>query len=1033
MNRWSWRVLLAGVVLASAPQLHAQVNTCYAIDDDQQTLVGFEGPPYATVFDQPIIGLSTESTESIYFDTTANRFYTVDQRADQTQTDRLGYISLANTSFTPVGTDLGTMRGVNGTLAVGGNDTGQTTGLAHDPSTGSLYGVTQGGYLFKIDAGTGKVVPNGFGAGVDYVWITQGGSNIYNIEDIGFTSTGQLYGIRNYPARFFLVDKATGSAGPQINVQVGGSNEDEFEGFTFGPSDVAYATTGLYTKTNANANKFWSINLTTGAATALYTLPVHPGNADYESVECVRTSTPMADLAISKSDGVTQYTPGQTLTYTIPVSSEGPSMANGAVFRDAAVANLTVTSVTCGSATGGAVCPSAGNTTVAAMQGSGIVIPTLPPGGKLVFTVKATVSASATGSLTNTVTITPPSSVTDPNPGDNSASDTNTQAVPPLAIVKSGNGPWNVGQEDSNGPSAKYTLAITAASAASNVVVTDQLPVGLWPGWDTTYTNSGFNCSQSAVSAAKRTTVTCTRASLPAGTVNLVIPVYVDQLAVGSRDNVASIAATSVPVVNSNTVTTVVNPVVEIPSNNTCVAVGGTRGASVFGNSNGTFGTVGSNTIGSPTNPSNTSGPLAAPATTQMNFNLNGLADGDYNLDNRIGQDPIARAYLGSYFWTVGDHTSLSTTGPQGDPNARMMAMNASLSPNVFYEETLTVAPNSNYEFSTWAIHGNNPTSKFFSIVGAPKPFDLRMTIDRIGVDDNNNGTIDEPGEEQVILNPGPVAATAIPTWRQFATVFNSGAATQIRVRLRNDGPGGDGNDLAIDDLVMATCALPTGSLHGTLYYDDNRNNTLDGSETGRLPANIAVELHDADGAIIATAYTDASGNYTFSNVPVGNYTVNVITTDTDIPAGSTLGTPNAVPANITAGSNGTVNFGFDRATSDLSITKTNTPGVNGEVDQAGDTVTSGTTTTYNIVVSNAGPDAASNAILRDPPPTNLTGCVLVAGQECAVTSGTATCPVLGAGAGQLSIANLQGAGGVLIPSLGANSSITMKVSCAVQ
>ena len=120
----------------------------------------------------------------------------------------------------------------------------------------------------------------------------------------------------------------------------------------------------------------------------------------------------------------------------------------------------------------------------------------------------------------------------------------------------------------------------------------------------------------------------------------------------------------------------------------------------------------------------------------------------------------------------------------------------------------------------------------------------------------------------------------------------------------------------------------------------------------------------------------------------------------------------------------------------DLQITKTNTPGVNGNVDQPNDTVTSGSTTTYTIVVSNAGPDAVANPVLRDPAPTNLTACALVATQECAVTSGTATCPVVGTGAGQLSMANLQNtsaSGGVLIPSLAANSSITLKMSCTVQ
>jgi uncharacterized repeat protein (TIGR01451 family) len=108
--------------------------------------------------------------------------------------------------------------------------------------------------------------------------------------------------------------------------------------------------------------------------------------------------------------------------------------------------------------------------------------------------------------------------------------------------------------------------------------------------------------------------------------------------------------------------------------------------------------------------------------------------------------------------------------------------------------------------------------------------------------------------------------------------------------------------------------------------------------------------------------------------------------------------------------------------TADLSITKSNNA----------TTVTRGQPTTYDIVISNAGPSTAINAVLKDPAPTNLAGCVLGT-PSCAVSSGTATCPVVGSGAGQLSVTNLQGAAGVLIPSLAANSSVTVKLTCTVQ
>ena len=112
--------------------------------------------------------------------------------------------------------------------------------------------------------------------------------------------------------------------------------------------------------------------------------------------------------------------------------------------------------------------------------------------------------------------------------------------------------------------------------------------------------------------------------------------------------------------------------------------------------------------------------------------------------------------------------------------------------------------------------------------------------------------------------------------------------------------------------------------------------------------------------------------------------------------------------------------------TASLAITKTNTPGVNGNIDQASDTLTKGATTTYSIVAANAGPDAADGTVLRDPASTGLTAC----SATCAVTSGAATCP---AATGLTLLSALQSAAGAVIPGLPANSSVTVTLVCTVQ
>lgn len=110
-----------------------------------------------------------------------------------------------------------------------------------------------------------------------------------------------------------------------------------------------------------------------------------------------------------------------------------------------------------------------------------------------------------------------------------------------------------------------------------------------------------------------------------------------------------------------------------------------------------------------------------------------------------------------------------------------------------------------------------------------------------------------------------------------------------------------------------------------------------------------------------------------------------------------------------------------------LSITKTNTPGINGDIDQASDTLIQGASTTYTLVVRNNGPAAANGAVVRDPP---------VAGLSC----GTATCAAAGgsqcpAATGTTLASALQSGAGVAIPLLpaGAANAVTFTLACQVQ
>jgi uncharacterized repeat protein (TIGR01451 family) len=189
-----------------------------------------------------------------------------------------------------------------------------------------------------------------------------------------------------------------------------------------------------------------------------------------------------------------------------------------------------------------------------------------------------------------------------------------------------------------------------------------------------------------------------------------------------------------------------------------------------------------------------------------------------------------------------------------------------------------------------------------------------------------------------------------------------------------------------------------------------------------------------------ATNVIQTTADVTLTETPPGGWVLssascvdaNSATTGNPASFGTLAGNVLTIPqANIRAGVDITCSFANTFAQIDLSITKTNTPAA-GAGDQAGDTVVAGGQTTYDLVIRNQGPSTAVNAILNDPAPTGLANCTLGT-PGCAVTTGTATCPSVGADAGQLSVANLQSAGGVLIPLLSPNSSITIKLVCTVQ
>ncbi len=192
-----------------------------------------------------------------------------------------------------------------------------------------------------------------------------------------------------------------------------------------------------------------------------------PDPSDNASTD-VDAVVPVADLWVTKSDGVDEVVPGTAVTWTIVVGNDGPSDGAG-----------TVSDVLPGVVSGAtwSCAPGPGATCSASGSGSISDAVTIPAGSSVTYTVTGTVSPAATGSMANTAAVTVAEGISDPNLLNNTATD--TDALTPeadLSIAK-------VDAQDPVGLGGQivYTVTVTnlGPSDAQGVQVTDTLPAGV--------------------------------------------------------------------------------------------------------------------------------------------------------------------------------------------------------------------------------------------------------------------------------------------------------------------------------------------------------------------------------------------------------------------------------------------------------------------------------------------------------------------------------------------------------------------------
>ncbi|QIL78792.1 DUF11 domain-containing protein [Diaphorobacter sp. HDW4A] len=206
-----------------------------------------------------------------------------------------------------------------------------------------------------------------------------------------------------------------------------------------------------------------------------------------------------ANLSITKTDGAASYKPGTDVSYTITVANSGPDAATGATVSDLLPAGITKASWTCVS--NGGVC---------AVSGNGALSDTvnLPAGATAIYTMVMSVPTTFSGTLLNTATVHSPAGVVDPDPANNTATDSDAQASADLSIAKTDGA-------TSYKPGTDVTYTITATNAGPDAVtgatVSDALPAGITKASWTCAPTGGATCATSGSGALSD------KVNLPAG------------------------------------------------------------------------------------------------------------------------------------------------------------------------------------------------------------------------------------------------------------------------------------------------------------------------------------------------------------------------------------------------------------------------------------------------------------------------------------------------------------------------------------
>ncbi len=246
-----------------------------------------------------------------------------------------------------------------------------------------------------------------------------------------------------------------------------------------------------------------------------------------------------------------------------------------------------------------------------------------------------------------------------------------------------------------------------------------------------------------------------------------------------------------------------------------------------------------------------------------------GTGTANYSIDPK---DLVSAHHVFGVWDIIGDHTgaadplagNLPADVNNGQTGGYMAVINASFRTDTAFLDTVrNLCPNTSYEYSAWFRNicpkcgvdsvGNGPSSAGYVPTGPGDSSGVHpnLTFNINGYDYYTTGDMSYTGK-----------------WIKKGFTYRTGPSeTQMIINIRNNAPGGGGNDWAIDDIGVATCSptlnlTPSSSILNVCYADGASLSASVNSYFNNYNYYVWERSNDSGVTFIPTAYS-SSGTVT--------------------------------------------------------------------------------------------------------------------------------------------------------------------------